>query len=258
MKSFITPGKQLLQTSASTFQNRFFSGFAPSPVRIMTEQPLAEKIRQLTAFKEQQERYLQRKYPHMLKCTFHQEIVYSLRTETPKEIIANGGLTTSSSILADIMWSIDSGNNAGMVCFSLLPEVSAIFRAKKLTASNSSYLYAFPLNGTFWLPGGPWRQVCSPGAFPITPWWRAREVRDVNDNRVELGPLMGQGEPHPHTCQRFESYLRNTLQAPILLNVADEDYPEIYEIIDTPETALFQKQVMEHYQKKSTFTARPT
>jgi hypothetical protein len=259
MKSFTTLGKKLLQPSASTFQNRFFSHFSSPPVQLIRESAAAEQIKKLMAQKEQQTQVLQRKYPLMLSRVFNREVVYALRTETPTEMIATGGLIPSGGTHTPLSWSIDSGNNTGFVCFSLLPEVSVIFREKKLTASNKrSYIYAFPLDGLFWLPGGPWRQVCSPGGFPIPSWWRAREVLDVSDSQVQMGPVIGQGEPLPHSCQRFERYLRNTLYAPILLNRADEDYPEIYEIIDTPETELFQKQVAEHYQKKSAFTKRPT
>jgi hypothetical protein len=258
MKSFTTIGKQLLTPSISTFQNRFFSYFTSRPVHCIKERAPPEQIKKLMAQKEQQTHHLQKKYPLMLSRVFNREVVYALRMEPPAELIATGGIIPSNGTNTPLSWSIDSGNNTGFVCFSLLPEVAAIFREKKLTASNRrSYIYAFPLDGLFWLPGGPWRQVCSPGAFPIPSWWRAREVLDVNNDHIQMGPLIGQGEAEPHSCQRFESYLRNRVTAPILLNKGDEDYPEIYEIIDTPETELFQKQVMEHYQKKSAFTARP-
>jgi hypothetical protein len=259
MKSFTTLGKKLLPPSASSFQNRFFSHFASPLMHLMTETASAGQMKKLMAYKEQQERYLQTKYPLMLSRVFNKEIVYSLRMETPAEMIAGGGLRPSGGAEAALSWSIDSGNNTGFICFSLLPEVAVIFRERKSTTSNRrNYIYAFPMDGLFWLPGGPWRQVCSPGAFPVPSWWRAREVLDVNNNRVQLGPLIGQGQPHPHSCERFESYLRNTVRAPLLLNKGDEDYPEIYEITDTPETELFQKQVAEHYQKKSVCIARPT
>jgi hypothetical protein len=249
MRSF-SVGKTLWQTHAATYQQRLFSSVSAS-VEFVTQQASEKSRRELVAHHQQQQLILQQKYPTMLSHVFHHEIAYSLRTESPEEMLTRGGLLASGSFKTNLDWSPDSGNNNGFICLSLLPGLTTIFMEKKLTANNSrAYIYAFPLSGLFWLPGGPWRQVCSPGALPTPLWWRAREVVDIENGKIKLGKTVGQGNTHPTPCERFKSYLENSLQKPLLLNVADEDYPEIYEIEDTPETAIFQERVKEHYQQK--------
>jgi hypothetical protein len=136
---------------------------------------------------------------------------------------------------------------AFLCCLKLPP-----FLRKKKYLRRIAYMYAFPLTGLFWLPGGPWRQICSPGAFPLPEWWRARKVLDVEHQTIDLGKTTGQGNAPANSCESFKSYMENTVRIPLLLNVADEDYPEVYDITDTAESAKFQQQVAEYYKQKKT------
>ena len=256
MRSFMHLCTSQLPSTMPASLPRFFSSRIITPVNYLKTEANTGKIQELALRKTEQERELQQlisqqQLSPMLSERFQNKVVYTLQTDSPATLLAKGGLTAGSSSL---MWTPENGNNHGFVCFSLLPEITTIFREKQLTIDKRDcYIYAFPLSGLFWLPGGPWRQVCSPGAFPLPAWWRARKVIDIKNGKVALGEIVGQNDPQENIqCVSFTKFMQNRLRKPLLLNVADEDYPEIYDIIDTPASAAFQHKITQHYHPNKT------
>jgi hypothetical protein len=214
----------------------------------------------LTKLKQEALHAMQQKYPGLLLKKFNQQIAYTLRPESPSELLHTGGLLAASHDL----WlsNTGSGKNTGSVCFSLLPEITTIFLAfaqsKSKSKTRETYLYAFLLTGEFILPGGPWRQIISPGAFPLPPVWRARQFLGLDftaqrppSSCIRLGSLSGEGELSADNNPRLASYLNtkeHLLIQPRELSL-HADFPPEYDIQDTPESAEFQQKVEEHYEQ---------
>lgn len=200
------------------------------------------------------------KYPYIMQKQFNGQVVYCLRGESPEELGKAGALYP---FVKDLWLSnTSSGDNTGSVCFSLLPEVPTIFYPSTISKSRNkeAYLYAFPLHGPFLLPGGPWRQIISPGVFPLPYAWRARKMLGVEPDkqvpgvdRVKLGPLQGEGVfAQTPSCHRFLAYL-NTKED-LLIKPAElrgsEDHPQEFDISDTELTERFQDEIEAHYRSK--------
>lgn len=193
---------------------------------------------------------LREKYPHLLSMAFNGKVAYTLQRISPDEMKQQGGFISYDSFL----WFSNkgTGDNAGSVCLSFLPEVAAIFARKALQKKNPSraYLYALPLYGTLLLPGGAWRQVISPGALTVeNSYWMAREIDRIDcHGRVYLGPPEGDlGEVAPiHQGERFDEYANNLLELPKEMDNA-EDFPCAYDIEDTDFTREIQRLTADHY-----------
>lgn len=223
-----------------------------SPQRLFSAAARSSDLHQLKAAGI---RRMLEKYPHLKLQGFSGKIAYVLRDETPKEMVKTGGFLAHEKSF----WlsNTGSGDNSGSVCFSLLPEITSLF----VREGKPAYIYAFPLHGDFLLPGGPWRQIISPGAFPLTSAWRAREVLGfVSERRlhpvakVKLGPVEGEGIwPESSDDSRLADYLNekeHRLIKPTALLTSD-DHPQEYEIVDTVESENFQREVTEHYEQQS-------
>jgi hypothetical protein len=206
------------------------------------------------------------KYPKIMQCHFDGLIAYCLRGETPEELRRAGALYPWVKEL----WlsNTGSGDNTGSVCFSLLPEVTTLFTssASSKGGQRQPYLYAFPLHGNFLVPGGRWRQIISPGAFPLPAVWRARQLLGVESDkiilgreRVKLGPLTGAGEFKAGSCPRFLAYLNEAehlLIKPQELPGSD-DFPQEFDIEDSESTEAFQSKVEAYYQAAKAQTEEP-
>jgi len=207
-----------------------------------------EKIISLQNIKQSRLATMRVQYPHILVSKMNGNIAYMLRSEPPDQIISQGGFVAHANIWFS---NTGSGDSRGTICFSLLPEVTTIFLTNRvdLKAKKSAYIYACLLDGEFVFPGGKWRQVMSPGAFPLPNFWRVREVVNIKDDQVALGPVFGHGHSKPGIQgERYTDYMSNHLRIPKQIDVG-EDFPYEYDIQDTEMTALFQKDVSEYYQR---------
>ena len=216
----------------------------------------AEGIEELAKHKIKMMKMMQEKYPEIMPVQFNGEIAFRLCRVSPEEMIKKGGFHAGSNETSDLWFNSYTGDNQGSICFSLLPEVVTVF-TPHIPNGKKAYLYAFPLVGDFLATGGRWRQVIAPGAFPITPWWAARELIQIKqDNQIELGPMVGhKGDIKLILDERFKAFYDNTLVKPQEYDLG-EDYPLEYEIKDTPATKVFQEKVEAHYRnpRKSSFT----
>lgn len=212
------------------------------------------KIKKLHAHKKQTMQVMQQLYPHLLQRAFSGKIVYTLQAIAPEVMIDRGGFKVRNDCRP---WLSDSGSgdNKGCICFSLLPEVSLIFMSN-IPPNQKAYLYVFPLQGHFFLPGGNWRQIISPGAFPLTPWWIAREVVEVRGREVRLGTMVGHmGEAALIPGERFHHFKENILFKP---RQYEGEASTHFDIVDTPYTAHFQAEVKAHYTKASPICSPPS
>ncbi len=217
--------------------------------------PATGASRRMDHLKNETLHALLQKYPHLKMQKFSGEIVYVLRGESPEEAVKAGGFLPRNKSL----WvaSNGSGNSTGSICFSFLPEVAALFHASVVGKSpnKKAYLYAVPLHGVFVMPGGPWRQVLSPGAFPLPLSFRARELLGDCQNpdsptvdRLRLGPLIGEGEL-TGPCPSFRDFM-NTSEASLIKPKefpTSDDVPQEFDIIDTEISARFQQETEEYY-----------
>lgn len=242
----------MLQASTARL---FFSTLAPWGKRAYSSvhsRSTSQGIKALTVLKNVKMNLMQTKYPHIMEEIFHGKVVYTLQSVPPEKMIQDGGLRAGE----DLWFSnTGSGKNSGSICFSLLPEITTLFFSslKNGTTPHRAYLYAFPLIGSFLLPGSKWREVISPGAFPLPPWWVVRELKEIrHESQVLLGPL--KGVPN---CQgpyirgeHFDKYCHNRLISPPALDYG-EDHPLEYNFtaIDTPFSAHFQQKVNKHYRE---------
>lgn len=218
--------------------------------RIRSSHMLPSRMKKLALIQKNKLHEMKFKYPHILEKTFYGKIAYTLQWQSPKETIAKGGFLSSSHLWLS---NTGSGNNLGCICFSLLPEVAALFSRGSVpkspfTSQKSLYLYALPLTGNFILPGSAWREVISPGAFPLPPFWLARELLNIDYKRnIILGELMtGANKINVVPGERMQAYLNNTLILPEELDFG-EDFPLSYRVIDTEASASMQHDVEAYY-----------
>lgn len=232
------PNKETIATKI--IQNSvIFSDVGRPTFLPLSKKSSLQNIDALTQYKSLMTQKMQHLYPEIMLKTFTGKIAYTARMETPQEMIARGGLMTG-----DNLWlsNTGSGDNKGAICFSFLPEIASLF-----VRGNKATLYAFPLYGDFLCPGGKWRQVIAPGAFPITTAWLAREVIEVKNNKAYLGPIVGHAWNFPASdAERFEHFLSEFLMSPPTIDFG-EDSPYEYVITDTAWTQTFHSEVMQHY-----------
>jgi hypothetical protein len=204
------------------------------------------KIQKLNNRMEQMRNEMLKLYPDMLVRNFKDQVVYTLQSRTPEQILEEGGLTNSNSLWLS---NTGSGDNKGSICFSLLPEVTTIFSNLHLN-STKLYLYAFSLTGDFLLPGGRWRQIIAPSAFPIPHWWAARKLLNIDpeSRKINLGPLWVSDDKNLDLIkgERFKEYCDNNLIKPEEFDVG-EDFPLEFKIEDTLGSKQFQEEVQAHY-----------
>lgn len=212
-------------------------------------QPQALKVNKLTHYKEQMMQVMRTNFPQLMEDTFKPgRIVYRLCDLSPEEMVSNGGFKTNSKLHIS---TTGSGDNTGSICFSLLPEIAAIFN-NYFPQDKRRYIYACLLTGGFFAPGGKWRQVISPGAFPIPSLWIAREVIEIKENReLILGPMVG----HAHKSQEvvwgdsFQAYSKPSLKLPKIIDYGSEDREIEFAIIDRLDSKKFQEKVSLYYEK---------
>jgi hypothetical protein len=189
---------------------------------------------------------MEQKYPHVLEQVFHGKMVYTLQSMPPEELIKSGGIKSTNELWLS---NTHSGDNKGSICFSVLPEITTIFSKNYTnTARKKLYMYAFPLFGNFLIPGGMWRQIISPGAFPLPSFWLCREFIGVDhQHKVMLGPLHVYNERVNYIPgEKCSNYIENNLIAPIEKTLGG-DSPLEFEIKDTAYSAAFQMVVKNHY-----------
>ncbi|RDI39072.1 hypothetical protein [Aquicella lusitana] len=222
----------------------------PKDFNLLTAQTTYQAVTHLAAIKGKKSEEIKTKYPQLLEHFFHGKIAYTLQYKSPEEVIKNGGLLSRKDLWVS---NTRSGYNDGCICFSLLPEVTAIFSRGSIHSSSTKktskpYIYAFPLTGNFFIPGSQWREIISPGAFPLTRFWMCRELLDIDhQNKIHLGPIQGHiGKMDIIHGERLEAYLQNKLVKPNEIDFG-EDFPLEFDINDTDESAKFQKAVKEHY-----------
>jgi hypothetical protein len=248
---------------------RLFSSNNPHlrvDIRLDALKPDLTRIQRLREHKEMMLQAMRGKYPHLMSIIFKGKIAYRLTGVSPEEMLETGGLPAGKDVSS--LWVNQSGarGNAGSVCFSLLPDITTLF-VGNVTTPKKPYLYAFPMTGEFIATGGVWRQIISPGAFPMPKWWLARELLEIaDDNRVVLGPVIGQtGEACVDIGERFYDFYENRLLKPNKVQRSDDTCdPEEYDIYDTSWTKNFQDFVHAHYERQqiqinppATYVCRP-
>lgn len=226
---------------------RFFS----TKVHVFKNKQVPDiKIQKLNNRMEKAKNEMLKLYPEMLVRHFKDQVVYTLQSRTPEQILEEGGLTNSNSLWLS---NTGSGDNRGSICFSLLPEVTTIFSNLHLN-SEKLYLYAFSLTGDFLLPGGRWRQVIAPSAFPLPSWWAVRKLLDIDpeSRKINLGPLWVSDDKNLDLIEgeRFEDYCKDRLIQPEAIDVG-EDFPLEFKIEDTLGSKQFQQEVLNHYGKSN-------
>lgn len=213
------------------------------------------KQRALLKIKHDYTAELIHKYPNaLLSNALEGKVVYMLRPESPEQVLDQGGfhaLKKNLWIAADVGNSLSRSNNEGMVCFTLLPEITTIFLLNKSNLDQQEhYIYAIPLEGHNVYLGGQWRQIACPGAMPLPEFWRSRKVLDVINDKVVLGSVIGQGEDAlvRASGEKYVNYQNNSaIIVPKDISI-NPDYPAFYDIQDTEMTKRFQEQVEAHYQ----------
>ncbi|MBX3709632.1 MAG: hypothetical protein KIT56_01665 [Gammaproteobacteria bacterium] len=233
--------------------------FLRPALRVLSTKPNYSHVQKLRQIKKSALSQMQKEYPHILISTqLNGKIAYMLRSETPDQIIAAGGFTTTSNIwLSNITGdNQNTCNSSGTICLTLLPEITTIFLSNRTIKDKRHFIYAIPLEDELVFLGGKWRQIISPGALPLPLVWRSREVLRVDDEKVTLGPILGQGkELLVQPGERYAAYSSGTLNIPKSIGIG-EDYPEEYEINDTEMTQSFQSLVNQHYQEALYVTSR--
>ncbi|ARG98589.1 hypothetical protein [Legionella micdadei] len=213
-------------------------------------QPDASKVKDLIDYKEQKMQVMRTNFPNVMEDSFKPgRIVYRLCDLSPEEMVKNGGFKSASSLH---IATTGSGDNTGSICFSLLPECAAIFN-DHFPKDKKKYMYACLLTGTFFAPGGKWRQVVIPGSFPIPSLWIAREVIDVTHNRKMIfGPMIGHVPPQQDIIwgDSFKVFTKSSLNLPDIIDYGHEDKEIEFEIIDRPDSKKFQEKVMSHYSQE--------
>jgi hypothetical protein len=213
-----------------------------------------KNIKELVKIQQSKMQEMHLKYNHLLKRNLHGKIVYTLSPQSPEEMIKIGGFKKTYSSL----WlSSKSGNNSGCVCFSLLPEITALFRDH--TKTNFLYAVVLQEDDDLLLPGTRWRELISPGAFriPNESFFAARQLLEIKENgQLNLGPLIGRRGKDKNNLiiqgEKFDQFCSNQLVLPKEINQGD-DYPLEFEIIDTPQSADFQKEIEIHYQSSNKY-----
>lgn len=238
-----------IQRSYSLFGSQKF--ILPSTAILLKQRPDYNNVNNLAQIKERKLLEMKQKYPHILEQTFNGKMVYTLQSRSPEELIRNGGFKNRNELWLS---NTRSGNNKGCICFSLLPEVTTIF-SKNYTnmPRNKLYLYAFPLFGNFLIPGGRWRQIISPGAFPLPSFWMCREFIGIDyQHKVMLGLLHVYNEKSKYIPgEKCNNYIENNLIAPIEKTLGG-DSPSEFEINDTAYSAAFQAATKNYYSASRT------
>lgn len=182
-------------------------------------------------------------YPELLSKFFLEQVVYTVQKASPKQIIAQRGFIHPDKNL----WYSNSGTGQthGAICFSYLPEVAALFIRHEDVSSY--YLYAVILKKEeYFIPGSPWREVISPGAF-FTQSFLARQILAIDcSGPLKMGPLFNHRWTHFNKVNAL--YLENRLCLPPGIDVG-EDYPLEYHIKDTPESAALQEEILRYQQR---------
>ncbi|KTC68096.1 hypothetical protein Lbir_2698 [Legionella birminghamensis] len=237
--NIMTQGKRFFSSLPDTLVNSNFKTFRaePDPLKV---QELVEQQKKMTDRMEKQ-------YPGVLRGRFTPgRIVYRLCTTSPEEMIHAGGFQTKDNIF--VARHSETGLNRGSICFSLLPEVAAVFY-DQLPSQPKKYIYACVLEHYF-APGGKWRQVIVPGAFPVPAIWIAREVTGLTVQReLTLGAMVGQIDSQKKLLwgEHFKNFTLSHLTMPQILDYGNEDQSMEFDIIDCPQSREFQQQVERYY-----------
>lgn len=258
------PSKYSLFSTSHFFKTHFKQSFTTLNLSIDPNKiSLAKKHR------EKISNVFKQKYPSLRRHTFETEskFAYTLSNESPNEVITAASFLPPDEEpkwVGNDPYHPDFGNNSGMVCFSFLPEVTALFAEMLKENSNKPlFMYAYLLNkqsGEVIFPGGRWRQVCIPGRLPIYPhsFLLARELINIQEkNQIILGPIIdvtglaSKWQNQLSSCylmgERFEEYCKGDLVKPASRYFSEMDLD--YEIIDTSWTDQFQCENNSYYQK---------
>jgi hypothetical protein len=184
---------------------------------------------------------MQREHPGM-RLRDIGEIAYRKDRTPPEEILKRGGfIPQSKNVRLATATARDAPGNAGLVDFSFVPEVAALFSANK--NPGDYYLYATPVDKGYLMPG-QWRQVAAP-AMPLTEFLVARKVLSVSNvtKRAELGePIVVAGKISPRFAadKAFQRFVTAThLDIPQDIGLGDENYDPHYDIRDTAVSKRF-------------------
>ncbi|MBV9576622.1 MAG: hypothetical protein JO149_08360 [Gammaproteobacteria bacterium] len=227
---------------------RFFSSFSGENIHTknlieLTIKPHVAAVKELSVLQQIKTQEMEVKYHQLLKRRFEKKIVYTLSARAPEEMLKAGGLKKTC---AELWLSMESGANSGCICFSLLPSITAIFKR----SLKKAYIYAVVLNDEYFVPNSRWREIISPGAFPISSndFFAVRELLAIKANgQLKLGPLMGQrGQERFLHGEQLAQFCSGRLMMPAAINQGD-DYPLEFAIKDTPYSAQFQKEVTAYY-----------
>ena len=185
------------------------------------------------------------KSPYILNRIFEGEIAYTHQIKTPEEFIADGGFKNTHSLLSH---DINTGSNSGSICLTMGgPSIAGIFTRESMTRRH--FIYALPLYGEYLLPGSPWGiEVIAPGALAKPGFWIVREIMDISNGHLELGPLKGQLGKMPVIPGFFFTDFCNksSVALPKTINWGD-DVPLEYCIDLPPPLACIEKSIKNYY-----------
>lgn len=237
----IWSGQRFFSTLPEGLRSDFKTfGARPDPLKVLE----LEEHHKKTADK------MREKFPRVMEGSFLPgRIVYRLCTTPPGEMIKNGGFRTNDELF--VAANSETGLNKGSICFSLLPEVAAVFY-DQLPSNQKKYLYGCLLKGVYFAPGGKWRQVIVPGAFPLPSVWMAREVMGLTKARsLHLGPLSGHFDCQEKVIwgDKIHDFTKDHLQMPEIIDYGNEDQAMEFFIEDSEDSRKFQEQVDVFYKR---------
>lgn len=209
--------------------------------------PVAQKVNEVQQHQEKMVQLMRKKYPKIMEGTFKPgQFVYRLCGLSPEDMMAAGGFKTNSNLYVS---NTGSGMNEGAICFTLLPSVATLFSVN-VPRGAKCFLYACMMQGSFFAPGGKFRQVMIPGALPMPSVWMAREVLVITENRkMILGPMVGHADKIEEAVldDSFTKFSQPYLNMPAIIFHGDEHTPMEVDIVDTEASKQFQEEVDAYY-----------
>lgn len=243
-----------LTREKSTSSDALDISYLSANFQLNSNPPDPVKVQELTEHKNATTRTVLHQYPYLMRYTFSGELAYTVRKHSPSDIIKKGGFKSSSELWYSNVSPAhpDFGRNSGSICFSFLPEVTGLF-LHRIAKNITPYVIAVPLHGEYLLPGSEWREVISPGAFPLPKEWVARPVLKVCDRKMTLGSPMGffaknSTSISPKHLSAFKKFLEcDEFELPELIDQG-EDYPLLPIIKDSEWTKELQEKIKKYYQ----------
>lgn len=229
-------------------------GFLPQGFTYFRGASNVFKMHRLFTYHQQQTVSLFQKYPRLMPIHFTpKKLAYRLSYISPQTMIKQGGFKSMPDLYLS---NTGSGDNTGSICFSLLPEITALFY-NQLPKHKKKYIYGCLLDAHCFAPGGLWRQIIVPGALPTPKVWVAREVLSITNEKAYLGPMIGQINPYIKFDwgNSFSHFCKPFLNLPGILDYGNEDQPMLFNIIDTSDSVYFQEIVSSFYKQKINHSA---